>query len=177
MGHSVLPQSLISLPFTSSSKANQDLVTMYLYFSTYIYLTVCILVYIILQFPIATGFCNREIQNDTILNLIYDWPETLVGQTATTTCFEGSSTMATRSCSASGNFTAPPNTLSCVDCGPLSAPENGNIVITPTGSTGFASFAFYSCFERYSLSSGNNNMRICGNDATWSGEDFLCISK
>ena len=58
-----------------------------------------------------------------------------------------------------------------VDCGNLTDPVNGNVMVSGTleGDT-----AEYSCTEGYELN--ENATRTCESNGTWSGEEPTCIS-
>ena len=57
-----------------------------------------------------------------------------------------------------------------VDCGGLTAPENGEISITMT--TRVMSTATYTCNPGFVLE--GNSSRMCMSDAQWSGSDPTC---
>ena len=59
-----------------------------------------------------------------------------------------------------------------VDCGALSAPENGLLVINDTT---LGSLVTYSCIEGYNLI--GDGMRTCLDNGSWSGQDPVCQSK
>ena len=59
-----------------------------------------------------------------------------------------------------------------VDCGPLSAPENGNVVFS--NGTIFSSFATYSCTPPTQLI--GPSVRACQGTGLWSGTDPTCES-
>ncbi len=59
-----------------------------------------------------------------------------------------------------------------VDCGPLTAPANGNVVVQ---STTFGSTASYSCVLGYILEGPEE--RFCGVDGQWSDTEPVCTCK
>ena len=115
-------------------------------------------------------FCDAETQNDTVLNLVYYWPETISGSTAEAPCFTGSNETATRLCLINGF--SEPDTVNCIDCGQLTPPMNGFLFLN---GTSFESVAEYSCETGYDLI--GEESRVCTNYSTWSGEDPICQSK
>ena len=59
-----------------------------------------------------------------------------------------------------------------VDCGRLSAPENGLLAID---STTFGSVVTYGCVEGYNIT--GDQMRMCTGNGSWSGQDPVCQSE
>lgn len=110
----------------------------------------------------------------------YYWPETVGGETASVPCMDntmGSGSgivvaMATRFCAIGGVFEATNSTACGIDCGTLSPPVNGSIIISDTS---LGAMAVYSCQNGFSLV-GNSN-RTCLVNSTWSGVDPICQSK
>lgn len=64
--------------------------------------------------------------------------------------------------------------MTIVDCGSLEHPENGIVIISGTreGDT-----ATYSCNEGFVLNENSTNLRTCGENGTWSGDEPACTSK
>ena len=58
---------------------------------------------------------------------------------------------------------------SVVDCGMLSAPENG---LLSTENTTFGSLVIYSCIEGYNIM--GDEMRMCLENGSWSRHDPVC---
>ena len=111
------------------------------------------------------------VQFDTVLNLVYFWPETVGRGTAIAQCFPGSNNSAFRLCLRGGEF-EDPDTKDCIDCGSLDPPLNGFLDINDTS---FQSMAIYSCENGYNLI--GESQRTCTINATWSGEDPICQGK
>ena len=59
--------------------------------------------------------------------------------------------------------------LVAVDCGALTDPMNGNVLVAHTV---FGSVAVYECDENY-MRDGSQS-RLCQEDATWSGMEPTC---
>lgn len=96
---------------------------------------------------------------------------TTLGGTATYACNEGWRTTdpTTRTCLSSGRWSGRAPVCGPVDCGPLTAPANGNV---GAASTTFGSLAVYSCNDGYMLV--GSNMRECQANGTWSGVTPSC---
>ena len=112
---------------------------------------------------------------------------TSVGSSATYTCNDGFilSGNQRRQCLRTGNWTGSDpicrsTNLVCViilcdyfspviDCGPLSAPSNGEVRVP---STTFGSNARYSCFTGFTLVGFST--RVCQLDGRWSGKAPVC---
>lgn len=96
---------------------------------------------------------------------------TTLGGTATYACNEGWRTTdpTTRTCLSTGSWSGRAPTCGPVDCGPLTAPANGNV---GAASTTFGSLAVYSCNDGYELV--GSNMRECQANGTWSGVTPSC---
>ena len=78
---------------------------------------------------------------------------------------------ATRSCSATGEWTGFAPTCDAVDCGPPPAVTNTSVSFT---STGFASIATYACGSGFTLLGGATV--ACGADGTWSTPPY-CLDR
>jgi hypothetical protein len=96
---------------------------------------------------------------------------TTLGGTATYACNEGwrTSDPTTRTCLSTGSWSGRAPVCGPVDCGPLTAPANGNV---GAASTTFGSLAVYSCNDGYMLV--GSNMRECQANGTWSGVTPSC---
>ena len=59
-------------------------------------------------------------------------------------------------------------------CGPLSSPENGNVMVS---GTGLGAEAMYTCNTGYSIN--GESTRVCENSSSpqWSGNAPVCNSK
>ena len=66
-----------------------------------------------------------------------------------------------------------------IDCGNLTAPEDGQIAFTPgvvmTIETGLNAVANYTCNEGYNLL--GDEMRTCQVDGQWAGAEPTCTCK
>jgi len=98
-------------------------------------------------------------------------PTLIYGSTATYSCEPGYTRVGdeTRTCQPNGTWDGAEPTCTPVDCGPLTAPANGQITM-PT--TTYLSTASYTCDLGYSISS--NTPRTCQADKSWSGSDPTC---
>lgn len=107
------------------------------------------------------------------LNGSVNSPEgTRSGATATYACASGYTVVGARTsiCQATGVWSGSPPTCAPVDCGPLTAPTNGNVG-TPTG-TQLGAVASYSCATGYTLA--GNTSRTCQETGSWSATAPLC---
>ncbi|MBU6160558.1 MAG: SUMF1/EgtB/PvdO family nonheme iron enzyme [Myxococcales bacterium] len=73
---------------------------------------------------------------------------------------EGSLSLA---CDATGSWTGSPAQCTPVDCGALSDPENGDVLVA--GGTSLGATAVYSCFEGYSLTGAASV--VCSATGSW----------
>ena len=60
-----------------------------------------------------------------------------------------------------------------LDCGPLSKPDNGDVVLN--AGTKYEAVANYSCNDGFQLV--GDTSRICKNTGTWSGVQPTCAKK
>ena len=61
---------------------------------------------------------------------------------------------------------------SVVDCGGLSSPQNGQVILT---NTTFGSIATYLCDEGFNLI--GDMQRMCQSNGEWSGNEPICESQ
>ena len=65
--------------------------------------------------------------------------------------------------------------MTVANCGPLSAPDDGQVSFEPDGTTVFRSRAVYSCNTGFTLD--GDKTRVCREDETWSGSAPTCVRK
>ncbi|XP_060603499.1 CUB and sushi domain-containing protein 3-like [Ruditapes philippinarum] len=75
----------------------------------------------------------------------------------------------TRTCMSDGNWDNSPPSCIIVDCGPISNPENGSVLVP---SSTFASVATYTCLNGYFLT--GSATRLCTSDGYWNGSAPSC---
>jgi hypothetical protein len=75
-----------------------------------------------------------------------------------------------RICDATGSWSGTPPSCAPVDCGALSDPDNGDVVVA--GGTSLGATASYTCLEGYALS--GSATRTCGVTGAWSGSAPSC---
>jgi hypothetical protein len=99
-------------------------------------------------------------------------PTTTYNSAATYACTAGYTLSSTtpRVCQADKTWSGTAPTCAPVDCGPLTAPENG-FVSAPT--TTYNSVATYSCTTGYGPS--GSSTRTCQADGTWNGSAPTCV--
>jgi formylglycine-generating enzyme len=101
-------------------------------------------------------------------------PTTTYGSTAIYSCMTAGYTLsggAARICQSSGSWSGGTPTCVPVDCGVLSAPDNGAVVAPTTTSS---STATYSCRTAGYILSGAAT-RTCQSSGTWSGSAPTCV--
>ena len=97
---------------------------------------------------------------------------TAVGEMAVFACESGHRLVgdAMRACQQDSSWSGADPTCVPVDCGALTAPDQG--AVDTTAGTAFGATATYSCSDGHQLSSSAT--RSCQADATWSGSAPLC---
>ncbi|CAH1272704.1 FCGBP [Branchiostoma lanceolatum] len=86
------------------------------------------------------------------------------------------------SCGPDGNWTIPvdinsPGTTPClaVKCPDLGSPQNGGMTCDSGSNFRYPEACNFACDRGYELSSTSSSLRHCQTDATWSGNDTVCI--